>query len=255
MLIKLTKIIFLQLSFLSLFVYGQAESCEKTFTLGLGNIWPPYYFEEQGQAKGIDIEIAESIFSQSNYCLRYIKMPSSSRALAELEKGNIDFLYGASFSQERAEYAIFSTAYRYETIRTFWNKDKLPENRISSLTGLFTEKLRAATNRGSYIGGQGKALTQKENQAYISHVPTIERRMKMLAFKRVDFTIEDEIAGLFYLQKNKIKNMKMLPFIVYQNEISLVFSKKTISAQQVEKINHIIINNKEKFKTIIKRYQ
>ena len=47
----------------------------------------------------------------------------------------------------------------------------------------------------------------------------------------------------------------MLPLIVYQNEISLVFSKKTISAQQVEKINNIIINNKEKFKTIIKRYQ
>jgi len=243
------------LFFFSIPTYGQDNNCENTFTLGLGNIWPPYYFEENGQIKGADIEIVESIFAQSDICLRYVKMPSSARALIELKNGKIDFLYGASFSSERAEYAIFSQPYRHETIRFFSRNAEYNKYRNASLADLFIAKLQAATNRGSYIGGFGIALTQKENQPYINHAPTIERRMKMLIFKRVDFTIEDQIAGLFYLQEKAIQTIKMHPFIISQNDISLLFSKNNISKQQVEEINTIIINNRKKFEAILSSYQ
>lgn len=255
MLTNRIKLILLSFYFWPLFVYGQQIQCEKTFTLGLGNIWPPYYFEEKGQARGIDIEIVEHIFSQSDYCLHFIKMPSSARALVELKKGTIDFLYGASFSDERAEYAIFSKPYRHETIRLFWRKDEHNEYKNASLFDLFAAKLQVATNRGSHTGGYGIALTEKENQPYITHVPTIERRMKMLALRRVDFTIEDEIAGLFYLQNQLSKSIEMHPYIINQNNISLLFSKKNTSAQEVTIFNNIIKNNQEKFEILLMSYQ
>jgi len=254
MLLGFSKILLLSFSFISIFAAGQENNCKETFTLGLGSVWPPYYYEEDGITKGVDIKIIKSIFSQTDICLRFVKMPSSSRALIELEKGEIDFLYGASFTHEREKYAIFSQPYRQETIRVFWRKGEFNEYINASLADLFLAKFRIATNRGGHIGGSGIALTKKENQPYISKVPTIERRMKMLVFDRVDFTIEDEVAGLYYLKTHPKSSIEMHPFVVYQNEISLLFSKKTISIAQVEKINVIISRSKEKYHDLLKSY-
>lgn len=254
MLLNLSKILLLFFLLLSPSVYGQERDCKDTFTLGLGSVWPPYYYEEEGQIKGVDIKIIENIFSQTDICLRFLKMPSSSRSLAELKKGAIDFIYGASFTHDRAKYAIYSQPYRQETIRLFWKKEQLSEYVNASLVELFTAKLRVATNRGSYIGGYGVALTKEENQPYISNVPTIERRMKMLTFNRVDFTVEDEVAGRYYLKTHPKSSIEMHPFVVYQNEVSLLFSKKTISIEQVEEINKIINRSKKRYQEILMGY-
>jgi polar amino acid transport system substrate-binding protein len=254
MLLDLSKILMLLLLLLSPSIYGQEKNCKDTFTLGLGSVWPPYYYEEEGEVKGIDIQIIENIFSQTNICLRFLKMPSSSRSLAELKKGAIDFIYGASFTHEREKYAIYSEPYRHETVRLFWKKAELSEYHNASLADLFTAKLRVATNRGAHIGGYGVALTKKENEPYISNVPTIERRMKMLTFDRVDFTLEDEVAGRYYLKTHPESLIEMHPFVVYQNEVSLLFSRKTISTRQVEKINSIIHRNKQRYKEMLIGY-
>lgn len=239
---------------LSSSAYGQKKNCQDTFTLGLGSVWPPYYYEEEGQIKGVDIKIIENIFSQTDICLRFLKMPSSSRSLAELKKGTIDFIYGASFTHDREKYAIYSEPYRQETIRIFWKKAELSDYQNASLADLFTAQFRVATNRGAHIGGYGVALTKKANQPYISNVPTIERRMKMLTFDRVDFTVEDEVAGRYYLKTHPESSIEMHPFVVYQNEVSLLFSKKTTSISQVEKINRIINANKNKYQEILMGY-
>lgn len=248
------KLLLLFFLLLSSSVYGQERNCRDTFTLGLSSVWPPYYYEENGQIKGVDIKIIENVFSQTDICLRFLKMPSSARSLAELKKGTIDFIYGASFTHEREKYAIYSEPYRQETIRLFWKKEKLSEYLNASLVDLFTAKLRVATNRGAYIGGYGVALTKKENQPYITNVPTIERRMKMLAFNRVDFTVEDELAGRYYLKTHPESSVEMHPFVVYQNEVSLLFSRKTISTRQVEEINMIINRSKRRYKEMLRHY-
>lgn len=254
MLLDLSKILMFFLFLCSPLVYGQEKGCKDTFTLGLGNVWPPYYYEEEGQVKGVDIKIIKDIFSQAGFCLRYLKMPSSSRQLAELKKGTIDFIYAASFTPERAKYAIYSQPYRQETIRLFWKKKERSKYLNASLDDLFTAKLRVATNRGAYVGDNGLALTKKENQPYISNVPTIERRMKMLTFNRVDFTVEDEVAGRYYLKQHPESLIVIHPFIVYQNEVSLLFSKKTISIQQVEEINKVIDRSREQYQNILMNY-
>jgi len=254
MLLDFSKIVLLSFSFISIFAYGQENNCKETFTLGLGSVWPPYYYEEDGVTKGVDIKIIKSIFSQTDICLRFLKMPSSSRSLAELRKGAIDFIYGASFTDDRAKYAIYSQPYRQETIRIFWKKAKFSDYQNASLADLFTAQLRVATNRGAHIGGYGEALTKKENQPYISNVPTIERRMKMLTFDRVDFTLEDEVAGRYYLKTHPESSIEMHPFVVYQNEVSLLFSKKTISIVQVEEINKIINRSKKRYQEMLMGY-
>ncbi|MCJ8318993.1 MAG: transporter substrate-binding domain-containing protein [Colwellia sp.] len=229
-------------------------ACKSTLTLGLGNIWPPYYFKEEQVIRGIDIDIVKFIFSQANICLRYKQMPSSSRALIELKKGNIDFLYAATFTQDRNEYAMFTKAYRHENVRIFWSEQQPSKLRETDLTGLLSFGLKGVTNRGSYIGENVKSLMAVNNSLSLISVPTIEQRMKMLALKRVDFTIEDEVAGLYFVNEHQLKAITRHPYKLFNADVSLMFSRTSISKEMVEGINVIIEQNHQEFINIRKGY-
>lgn len=246
-----------QLSFALLILISSSaysQGCHSTLTLGLGSIWPPYYFNQNGQPSGIDIEIVQHIFKQANICLLYSKMPSTARALAELKKGSIDLLYGASYSKKREEFAIFTLPYRQETIRIFTRKQSNVELRNATLAQLLSAKLKVATNRGSYIGGDGLALANPDYTDYVFNVPRIDRRMKMLSHEHVDLTIEDEVAGLYYLKMNALTGIEMLPAIVYHNDISLMLNKSNISNELINNINTVIKANNDAFRLLAKAY-
>ncbi len=136
---SVSQLSFTLLIFISSSVHSQP--CQSTLKLGLGSIWPPYHFNQNGQPSGIDIEIVQHIFKQANICLLYSKMPSSARALVELKKGSIDFLHGASFSEKRKEYAIFTLPYPQETVRIFWRKKISSALRNATLSQLLSAKL------------------------------------------------------------------------------------------------------------------
>ncbi|MFT5758088.1 MAG: polar amino acid transport system substrate-binding protein [Alteromonadaceae bacterium] len=213
----------------------QAQVCNSTLTLGLSNIWPPYYFEIDAQPTGADIDIVKMIFSQANICLKYRKMPSSARALIELEKGSVDFLYAASFSEERQRIATFSIAYRNETVRIFWRPNGREYLAGGTLKSMFLSGLVVAINRGSFVGSNAGQLLKLQNESSVISVPTIEQRMRMLMHQRVDFIIEDELAGLYYIRKEKLSGIELHPYIIYQNDISLMFSRN-ISQQKIASI-------------------
>jgi len=217
-------------------------ACEKTLTLGLGAEWKPYYFEEQGKHTGADIQFIQNILATANICLVYVKIPTSKRAVVELEKGNIDFLYGASYSSARDKFARFSTPYRSENVRIFWIKNKYKHLTNGTLSDLVGAGLLGVSNRGSYLGSHLKDEIETNSSIYL--VTTIKQRMKMLENGRVDFAIEEEVAGLNYLRQHSLKNIELHPFVVFQNEVSLMFSRKTVPKQTVDKINLIIKQNK-----------
>jgi polar amino acid transport system substrate-binding protein len=206
---------------------------------------------------GADIDIVKFILSKANLCLRYNKMPSSSRALLELKKGSIDFLYAATFSDERAQYGVFSSPYRKEVVRVFWQKDfekQFKQLNEANLSALFAAGLRGVSNRGSYIGEEIEALLIK-NSDHILTVPQIERRMIMLERKRVDFTIEDELAGQYLIDKYQLKGISMHPKVLYSSNLSLLFNRANISQELLEKINNIIEENRTEFEKILQTYQ
>jgi polar amino acid transport system substrate-binding protein len=231
----------------------RAQSCNTTLTLGLGNIWPPYYFEVDTQPAGADIDIVKMIFAQANICLNFRKMPSSTRAIIELEKGNIDFLYAASFSEERNKIANFSKPYRNETVRVFWRSTEHKFLAGEKLKSLFLSGLIVAINRGCFIGENAEEVLKMQNDSAVISVPTIEQRMMMLVHQRVDFIIEDEVAGLYYIHKEKLNGIELHPYVIYQNNISLMFSRN-ISQQTIASINSVIQRSSNKIDSIIASY-
>ena len=122
-----------------------------------------------------------------------------------------------------------------------WKKNKYQQLTDASLDDLVAAGLSGVSNRGSYVGNY---LDEMKYTSSIHLVSTIRQRMNMLTLGRVDFAIEDEIAGLEYLRQNSLNNIELHPFIVFENEVSLMFSRKSVPKRIVDKINLIMKQNK-----------
>ena len=114
--------------------------------------------------------------------------------------------------------------------------------------------MKGVTNRGSYIGESVESLMSVNNSSSLISVPTIEQRMKMVAFKRVDFTIEDEVAGLYFVNEHQLKTITLHPNELFSADVSLMFSRASISKEMVEGLNVIIDQNHQEFINIRKSY-
>jgi len=229
-------------------------TCNKTLILGLGSTWPPYYYKDGGKISGVDIDIVKNIFSKANICLEYQRYTSSQRGLFELKSGHIDFLFAASYSKEREEFAYFSIPYREETVRIFWRKENHQALIKANFETFINSSLVGVTNKGSFIGVKNTKLLKERKSSIMYTVPSIARRMRMLEHHRVDFTIEDQYSGLYHLQKFPIKSIDMHPLVVFKNEVSLMFSRKSVTKKQLEKINIVISENRDVFEQILKSY-
>ncbi|MEW6981598.1 substrate-binding periplasmic protein [Colwelliaceae bacterium 6471] len=232
-----------------------AKTCEQTIRVGLGSIWPPYYYEIDGQPKGIEIEIMELVFKQANFCVQYKKIVTMARNLVELQQGNIDAVFAASFNQEREKYGIYSIPYRTERVRIFWPEPQDNLLNRADLHQLISAGLVGAINVGSYFGPQYDEYLNGKSRNEIVKIPTISRKVKMLQHHRVDFILEDEITGLYYLKENNIEGIVLHPYVVYQNEVAFLFSQKTFSTDQLSIINRAIRENLPQINAILARFQ
>ena len=233
---------------------AQAASCQTTLRLGLGQIWPPYYVEPQGKVDGIDIRIARHVFEQAEVCLHVVKQPSSNRSLTELARGNIDLLLAASYTAEREVYAHYSSPYRQESIRIFW----FPKGRKAlaklDLQGLLDAGLKGAFNRGSYLGIDAELLKRAVDKKQLLPVSNLPQRVTMLRRHRVDFVIEDQNVGLQVFKQDNQLAVEMHPYVVHSNEVSMLFSRKSVNQALVERLSTIIEADKAQIAHIISSY-
>jgi len=230
-----------------------AFACEKTLSFGVSyESWEPYYFNKGDQQTGAEIDFIKLVFADANICYKTVRIPSSERALLELRKGNIDLLFSASKSEKRAEYAHFSEPYRTEYMRIFWHKSTPQKLKNATLAELLELRLQGAVNRGSYFGPINQPLIEKSSS--FRRVPTLRQRINLVTHHRVDFAIEDEAAGLQYIHTNKIDNIELHPYIVHSDQVSFMFSKKSVPYSIVEKVNVAIKNNRDSYPDILARY-
>jgi len=74
-------------------------------------LWYPYqYRNSQQELLGLDIEIFNRILAKAGYTTEYTEL-SWKRHLHYIKTGEMDIAMGASLSQERRRYAIFSKPY------------------------------------------------------------------------------------------------------------------------------------------------
>ncbi|QMW16749.1 transporter substrate-binding domain-containing protein [Pseudoalteromonas sp. MT33b] len=232
----------------------EAFGCDRVLKVGVSQSWRPYVFSQNDQLTGIDIEITDLVLKEAGFCSQFIAMPSSKRGFAELKHGTVDLLPAASYSQQRDDFSTFSVPYRNEVMRLFW----YPHSHLESqdLKGLLDHKQTILTNSGSYYGDELTRLSaNKKYKDQFVTVPSLRQRLAMLVAKRVDFFIDDELAGLSLIQQHQANNVKIHPYIINNDYIYFMLSDLSLSEEERQAINHAIQFNKQAITDIISSYK
>lgn len=236
--------------FLLFYLAAQTKvfACDKTLSISVAKDWPPFSYREQGAYKGLDIEITERILKSINYCWRYYSYPSSSRALLELKKGNIDLIFAASYSQERASYATYSKAYRYEVMQLFSNTKYDKETS-------YTRDSLIAINRGGYYG-ENFADYMNNCSECIVEVNLASERINLVSMGRVDFAAEELLAGIYIINQNKLNQfVQPTNITINSNPVYYMLNPARFDAQDVKKLNKAIESNDEAINQLVETYQ
>lgn len=91
------------LAAISLFLLftAQAVSCE--LSVRVVNLPPMYSQDEQGNWRGLGIDISQSLLRKMNCTARYLEIPWK-RALHQMQQGSLDMMFSLTKTQERSSY-------------------------------------------------------------------------------------------------------------------------------------------------------
>ncbi|KNC67444.1 hypothetical protein AC626_10720 [Pseudoalteromonas rubra] len=238
------------------FFYGSQVSAQQSCTgevkIGVVADWPPLTAVDERGAYGLDVEIARKVFAQLNMCPRFLRLPTSARSLDQLGKGTVDVLLMVSYVRERAKLGVFSAPYRWEKMRLF----SLRQPRMAiDLKALLRLGYRIGLSIGSYYGEELKNLAENPNFGHLLvGISGSPQRIEMLAKKRVDFIIEDEILGRFMARKLGIKNFYIWDYPVHNNQVHFLLRKGLFDAAQLARFNDTIERLRPDIDELVERY-
>lgn len=213
--------------------------CSKTLRVGMNEtLWPPYISRKEGNVSGLEINALNTLFRDSPYCLKYVFYPTSARMLAELKAGKVDLLVAATKTATRAKFAYFTTPYRQEVMALFQHKDKPKIG--GEVESLILAGNTFALNAGSYYGIAFEKLIQDFYNDQLVHLPNAARRFKMLSKQRVDYVVEDKLAGEHFIQTKEYTDVIYSGIDANKTPVSYMLSKVSLTTLDLENINQLI---------------
>lgn len=227
----------------ALFVITLALSSQLSFARSLNvgwELWFPYQYRNKAQKLiGLDIEIFKAILKKADLTANYVELPWK-RHLRYIESGDMDIAFGASYTTERAQYAYFSIPYRYETVGLFIRKGK--KIALDKLSDLTQSNYLIGIEMGYYYGNKFAELNNNpEFSRHINAVIDIEQNISMLLKGRIDGLLADPNTIKAFCKKYKITGeLARYPLDIYQAQIHIMLSKKTLDKTLLNKLNQAI---------------
>ncbi|TAP35159.1 transporter substrate-binding domain-containing protein [Alteromonas sp. KUL42] len=206
------------------------DSCAVTLRISVLDDWPPYSWKnEAGEYQGIDVDFVTSVFSKLGFCWAYNTYPSSTRAFRELQKGNVDVIFAASYSEERAQWSTFSVPYRVEDMRVVRHISDKSTNWSNSNSTI-------VVNRGGYYGElfeqfkeQCSTCVYESNAAY--------ERLNMVQNKRVRYALEDYAATTYIKKQHNLEEIEVSGETIHSSDIFLMLRPDALTSEQLELLN------------------
>ncbi|WP_440056358.1 substrate-binding periplasmic protein (plasmid) [Pseudoalteromonas sp. T1lg65] len=227
-----------------------AKPCLDTVNIGIVGDWPPLTAMDERGAWGIDVEFAEVVFKDANFCTHYVRLPSSARALEEMEKHNINVALMVSYTEERAKYGVFSVPYRREIMRLY--SLSKPRQQLT-LEDIVSSSKTVGVSIGSYYGETLESLKGKYPNQFV-RISSAKRRVEMLIKSRVDFIIDDTITANYFINRFDYHHTQEWPVVIHDNEVHFLLRKGAFSPQQITTINQSILKFKPTIEKLIERY-
>lgn len=229
------------------------ESC--MLTMGF-DPWEPYHFEAaDGVIRGIDVELVQAMAAETGCGVDFVE-DQWVDLLSQLRDGEIDLLAGATPIAERESYAWFSIPYRAEQFELYVASDaELPAREFSAL---LDQGFRMGLTYG-YIYGEPLSSAQN-NEAFADqfvYASVADVNFTNLADGRVNGFVEDPFVTAAIIRRHGWHDQVRATGVMITNQpVSMMLSKATVSAEQVDMFNNALAELKQsgKDQEIFKRY-
>jgi len=172
--------------------------------------YPPFQYEEKGEAKGIAADIVKAVFTRMNreITINFLPFP---RAITYIKDGRSDVIFTFYYKKEREAFADYSReALVDQTISLFVHKDSkiVFDGNFSKL-----DPYKFGLVRFSYGKVFDDAVKNKEINR-IDYVTEMETNMKKFIHRRFDILPSDRWVAYYYHSKiaprgiTRIKELK-----------------------------------------------
>ncbi|HET7838305.1 MAG TPA: transporter substrate-binding domain-containing protein [Rectinemataceae bacterium] len=223
-------------------------------TLAIGwTEYPPFQISDKA---GLDVELAQAVFTQAGYTLDFQHLPWA-RQLGNLEAGTLNVVLSASKNAERAKYAEWSSGYRQE------RNDLLTlvtsKATVTSLKSLIGTKVKIGAQRGSFYGAEFETLAKDPGfAALLELVPDPATSLNKMEAGRLDFYVDDIVAATYAIKTNKLPTQVKVALKINGDDVYFMIGKKTLAADPalMDKVNKAIatLSANGTFTTIYAKY-
>lgn len=199
---------------------------------------------------GLEIQAAQEIFGNAGYQIVFDSL-SWSDMLAKLRTGSIDFVMGAYYDKKRTEYVHYSIPYRYERNAVYVHESIARKaDNVDTMDGLLkflsANELRMAAIGviEDYVyGSDDFARFLRSPPDHLEFVPSrgYSESMNLILQGYADFFVANPvIADRILAETGAGKEITRLPVQFPQIPVHVMFSKATITLEEVESFNQII---------------
>ncbi|SEA45734.1 substrate-binding periplasmic protein [Alkalimonas amylolytica] len=215
----------------------KAHTADCQLTMGF-DAWEPYQYVGVGNVvTGLDVEIVHAI-AKSMECSVAMRQGTWVELLSALRDGEVDFVLGASMTDDRQQFAHFSDPYREEQFILYVRRyeGNLPYNNI-------TEFVQAGRKLGivnEYFYGDEITALYTNDDYHPQFVGAIisEMNMARLIDEEIDGFLEDSFVGASILRRKGLDQyIEPHGIRLESSQVYVMFSRASVDEAMVEKFN------------------
>jgi polar amino acid transport system substrate-binding protein len=218
--------------------------------------WSDYPPFQISATSGLDIELAQAVFTQAGYTPSFQKLPWA-RQLSSVEMGTLDVVMDASKTEARAKFADWSNTYRQE------RNDLLTlvtnGTAVMGLKQLIGQNVKIGVQQDSYYGPDFDALSKDPAfKALLDSAPDTATSLTKLEAGRITFLVDDIVSVQYAVKTGKLATAVKVALPIYGDDVYFMISKKTLAADPtlLDKVNKAIalLAGNGTFKAIYAKY-
>ncbi|MCX4025285.1 amino acid ABC transporter substrate-binding protein [Endozoicomonas sp. SM1973] len=199
------------------------------------NEFAPFGFIENGELKGIEVELFHEIGKRLNIQTKLNLFPWS-RMLALVKKGDLDCMIAAFRTEERLTYMDYTNVpFHVSSLVFFIHQDRpFQFNRLEDLKGLNIGLVTDFTTSPEFDEALNKQWFT------VSPVNDFKQNFEKLAVKRVDMVLVNRHVGAYLLKKLNLPQITALSVPLTARPAYLTFSKRSEKSTLIPKFDMVL---------------
>lgn len=224
------------------------SSAQPACAVSLGfDVWEPYqYVDIDGQVIGLDIDVIKHILEDLDCQVTYVRGTWVS-LLEDLRQGNVDMLLGASKTEAREAFALFSDSYRTEEFSLYIRKEDDMRSAYEDISDFIENGSKIGIVGDYYYGPRISALLDGAltRDSFVSGIMG-ELNIARLLDMDIDGFLEDSFVGASIIRRKALGNYIVAhSFSVDTGDIYVMFSKQSVQPEFVQRFDLILSKIKQ----------